>query len=270
MLLPTLWVNLAADACRSPFASVRTRGLRAALSATPTASPELIYAMCLDDSAGVRSVALRSIGNARMKLEEELRVRYLNAASVRHRVMALDVLCTLGVSDADVLCQNAWTDESSQVRGTAVTHSFSRASSQDKDKLVLKTLRDSSSRVRRIASMQVRRGAQSPDTKELLVLAQGRPAAFASLARVATHLSPWSRLEFIFGAAELSSVAPIFYSEVTKELNKWCHDMHSCFAAPTSTQTEVIRQRWAALRDGIPTNLQNHVAASLRLFKVLT
>ena len=92
MLLPTLWVNLAADACRSPFASVRTRGLRAALSATPTASPELIYAMCLDDSAGVRSVALRSIGNARMKLEEELRVRYLNAASVRHRVMALDVL----------------------------------------------------------------------------------------------------------------------------------------------------------------------------------
>ncbi len=264
-----LQIELAGAACGSPFAPIRARGLCAAVGLGGPALRQLIFRMCSDKSPGVRGVALKEIGPEQALLEMQMREIYRSAPSTASRAVALDVLCALGVADAGTLCLNAVSDVSSLVRGVAAAHRFKVAVPVERDQLVVEILRDPSARVRRIALLWVQKGCQAPDVETLLQLAQGRPAVFASLARVATHLSPWARLEFLLALATINQKDPILTKALHGEVEIWCADMPRCFVTPSDQQSGVIRRYWAGLRDEFIVDLQKQMGFQLRQYGVL-
>lgn len=268
-LAKEMQIELAVVACGSPFAPIRARGLRAAVGLGGPMLRQLIFKMCSDKSPGVRGVALKEIGPDQALLEIHLREVYGSAPSTASRAIALDALCALGVADAGTLCLNAVSDASSLVRGVAAAHRFKVAGPVERDQLVVEILRDPSARVRRIALLWVQKGCQAPDVPMLLQLAQGRPAVFQSLARVAIHLSPWARLEFLLALATLNQKDPILTRALHKEIELWCADMPRCFVTPSDQQSGVIRRYWAGLRDELIVDLQQKMGFQLRQFGVL-
>jgi hypothetical protein len=269
MLSPDRRASLASEACASAFGSVRAVGLRAVLTGTSPASASLIRTMCRDASPTVRALAIAGLKDDREGLSEEMRTAYLKAGSAKQRAVALDVLCSLGVDDADLLCRTASADRASLVRAVAATRRFGLVVGTECDQLVLETLSDSSPRVRRIALARIRKGAQPPNAQALLQLAEANPAAFELLARVATYLSPWDRVEFLLSATAHFVADRTFLDEAIRELGIWCADMSRCFVKPSLQQSSNILRLWAALRDGLTLDLQRRLAYHLRAFRVL-
>ncbi|MDO9437625.1 hypothetical protein [Hydrogenophaga sp.] len=269
MLSPDRRASLASEACASAFSSVRAAGLRAVLTGASPASESLIRTMCRDASPNVRALAIAELKDDREGLSEELRTAYRTAGSAKQRAVALDVLCSLGVDDADLLCRTASADRASQVRAVAATRRFGLVDGMACDQLVLETLSDRSPRVRRIALARIRKGAQPPNAQALLQLVEANPAAFDLLARVATYLSPWDRVEFLLSATAHFVADRTFLDGASRELRMWCADMSRCFVQPSLQQSSNILRHWAAVRDGLTLDLQRRLANHLRDFRVL-
>ncbi|WP_076997463.1 HEAT repeat domain-containing protein [Variovorax sp. KK3] len=269
VLAPGHQASVASAACASAFGSVRAAALRAALEGNPPARPSLIRAMCRDASPTVRALAIAGLKEERQMLSEEMRTIYLNAGGAKQRAVALDVLCALGVDDADALCREAGDDPASIVRSVAVARGLAAASGAERDQLVVDVLKDSSSRVRRIALAHIRKGAQPPDTQALRQLVQANPTAFGLLARVAAHASPWDRIEFLLASTVRLAEHRTLFDAAVGELGVWCADMSRCFVRPSLQQSARIAPLWAALRDGLPSDLQRSLAYHLRAFGVL-
>ncbi len=91
--------SLADAACNSCFASVRAQGLRMALAGSKDVASDFLQAMCLDDSALVRSLAL---GALQIKNQEAVQMGVIKArqlfecseSSAKKRTTALLFLCS--------------------------------------------------------------------------------------------------------------------------------------------------------------------------------
>ena len=135
--------------------------------------------------------------------------------------------------------------------------------------MVEQALADESSRVRRIAVVQVQRGASPPRAEALAALCMARPAALRSLLEVASHLPPWQRLMLLLDQLRQFEPATPAAGRVCTALGLWAADMARTQVGPSDAQRDASRHAWAAGRDRLPQALQDRVAFHLRSYGVL-
>jgi len=256
-------------ACLSSYAAVRVAGLRIALQSPSPSVQSLARALAFDPSASVRAIAQRALVDEREALIDEALGRLRAARSSRARAITLDTICALGAPDAMALCEAAAADPAAAVRCVAYARRLAAAAASERDGLVAQGLRDRSPRVRRLAVAQVKRGATAPSGAALLAIHRASPHAMPSLVSVAAHLSPWARLEFLFGLVKDSADDPAWAERLGGDLDRWKNDMFRCFVGPAPGQVDAVAGLWADVRSRLPQPLRDGLADHLRAFGIL-
>jgi hypothetical protein len=267
--LPARRIGLAGAACKSRHAPVRVAGLRIALRVPGPSAQSLARDLAFDVSAGVRAIALRALVDEHDALIDEAQHRLRNGRSSRERAIALDVLCGLGAPDAMALCAAVAADPAIAVRCVGYARRFAAASGRERDGLIVLVLRDPSPRVRRLAVAQVRKGASAPSAAALLELYGANQSAVASLVTVASHLSPWSRLEFLLRLVKSSTADSALAERLHHALDAWNVDMYRCFVVPAAGQVRAVCEHWTEAREMLPEDLRHALALHLRTFGIL-
>ncbi|MFL6682223.1 MAG: hypothetical protein ACJ8IK_28040 [Burkholderiaceae bacterium] len=266
-----LLASLAQAAMGSRFAGIRIAGMRAALALPDCVAAERLHDLCFDTNGNVRALAIGAlrVDTAAM---QALQARALDALAPANpasgRATALESLCTMTAEIGLRRCEALRHDPAPAVRATALRRLLARADSAARDAIVLDALGDSSARVRRMAVVQVQRGASAPSADVLRAFAAARQASLADLCTVATRLPPWERFGFLASAVQMSFAAPTS-PLLLHELGRWGDDMRHTYIAPTAAERDATRHAWAALRDALPRPLQDGLAFHLRYFGIL-
>ncbi len=256
--------DLARLACGARFTSVRVAGLRAALALGGGFAAERARAMALDGNATARSLAiaaLRDDHGARTELLDRARATLSGHGNTRRRIVALDALCTLDEALGLASCRSLQHDASAALRVAALRRLFARATPQARDALVLQALGDLSSKVRRLAVAQVRRGANPPSIDALDSLCATRPAAWASVLAVGERLSPWTRLALSLALLQTLARDTQAVDRLQRDIASFtCHRGFP----PYANETDAVRRAWAGGRDLLPIDLHRQASAFLR------
>ncbi|MCM5681558.1 hypothetical protein M8A51_18695 [Schlegelella sp. S2-27] len=267
---PEQRLSLAGVACYSRVAAIRAGGLRAALAGGRASSCSLARKMCEDRSEQVRSAAVAALAPEDCAhVAQAARDRFEGTTNARDRAVALDVLCVLVPDDTARLCVRGRGDGAPLVRCIAYARSFASADSEERDRLVMFALEDASARVRRLAAIQVRRGASPPPREWLRALVQRNRVALPSVMSVGRRLSPWSRLALLLELSLSFADEDEGMRGVNEEIRRWSADMARCFLSPSVQELLIVQRAWTGARDGLKFDSQRDVAAHLRAFKVL-
>jgi HEAT repeat protein len=267
--LPARRFALAGAACLSSYAAVRVMGLRAALRSREPSVQSLVRALVRDPSASVRAIALGALADGRDQVIDEARRLLRSGQGARARAVALDMLCALGTDDAMALCERVAGDPAVAVRCVGYARRFATSTGNARDELIVQALRDRSPRVRRLAVVQVKKGAAVPTSATLLEIHSADTDAVASLVSVAAHLSPWSRLDFLLNLVTRSGTDLALAEQLHRDLDRWNSDMLRCFVRPLPDQVRAVATLWGMTRAGLPEELQRGLAFQLHAFGIL-
>ena len=262
--MPSHRIALAGAACRSPFASIRADGLRAALRTGDASTASLVRALCADNSASVRAVALAALGDDRGRVLEEARRALHDGRSATQRAVALDVVCALDSDAVVALCEDALTDPAAAIRCIAFARLFARARDDDRDALVVAALADASSRLRDLSVAQVRKGAFAPPPDVLRAIVTARVEALGHAIRIAGHASPWARLSFLLDASTTAADGSQPRRLLVANLERVDRDLERAFVQPSAEQERTLAQAWRQARDRLPVPLQRRLALHLK------
>jgi hypothetical protein len=268
VLSPAHQDGLMLASCKSMFGAVRLRGLRKVRDVNLPQAANLLRQSCLDVNAGVRSFACANVRDDREQVIEELRLVLASGAGSRFRAAALDALCMFAVPDADVLCKNAQIDGASLVRYIAFSWAFKLSSQSARDPLVLPALRDISANVRRVATRNVKSGAEAPNVDELLQLLSENPRTLGALLSVATQLSPWANLTFMLKGALATPENGATAEEFRQALIHWEADMAHCYVRPKPEESRVLSVIWLKVKSHLPLLLRERLAYQLTAFQI--
>ena len=193
-------------------------------------------ALCADDSARVRAVALAALGDDRGRVLEEAR-------------RAL---------------RDGRTDPAAAIRCIAFARPFARASGDDRDALVVAALADASSRLRGLSVAQVRKGAFAPPPDVLRAIVTARVEALGHAIRIAGHASPWARLSFLLDASTTAADGSPPRRLLVADLERVGRDLERAFVQPSAEQKRTLAQAWRLARDRLPVQLQRRLALHLK------
>lgn len=258
-------IGLAGAACLSPFAPIRANGLRAALRTGDPSAASLVRALCADDSASVRAVALAALGDDRGRVLDEARRTLREGRTAKQRAVALDVVCALDGDAAAALCEEARLDPAAAVRRVAYARLFALACGDDRDRLVLAALSDESTRLRDLAVAQVGKGAFAPPADVLRRIVAARPESLVHAIRVAAFGSPWARLGFLLEALATTTDGSPSRELVVTGLERADRDLVRAFVRPSPAQEQSLARTWRLAHSRLPALLQRRLASHLEV-----
>jgi HEAT repeat protein len=260
--------KLAEFACRSKFSDVRLAGLRIILRLGSSSGVEIIRSLCNDRNARVRDVALSANSSEREALLEAARQDFLMGTLVMRRTIAVHTLFALGASDAATLAESAVRDQSVKVRYAALESLIALAQPEQRDRLVLASLRDASRRVRRLGERAIGKGANSPPLPTLIEIFLANPGAMTSLTKAAARLPLWVRLQFLLAMLESRTLGYDSAQTLIDELTSWLKDSTRNYATPAPDQARSLADSWSKVYPVIPLSLAREIADVLNVYRV--
>lgn len=266
---------LAVSACNSCFASVRAQGLRMALAGSKDVASDFLQAMCLDDSALVRSLAL---GALQIKNQEAVQMGVIKArqlfecseSSAKKRTTALLFLCSADPAAALEHCERARRSSLPALRRIAYARLLTGSPVESREGLLLSALADSSPKVQRLAVEHVRRGASPPPGQRVLDIALGHktPDALARAFSILRHSPTWGRLHWLLQVRELKLTADC-EQVILSALSMWSSDAVRSFMLPSAAERISLRDEWNKSAPTIPKSLQERINFHLKAYQIL-
>jgi hypothetical protein len=266
--------RLNSAACQSRFSEVRVGGLRRSLASAPESSRDLVRRLSFDRSNGVRSIALQEIrywqdealvlGQARSQLERA-------DASGQVRAIALQVIFVLDRDLSRTFCEQFVRDTSASLRCVAYARLLATASDEEKDRLILLALADSSSRVQRVAAESIRRGTPPPtsDVMMAIALGHGTESALNRAMSLLSYGAFWVRLTCLLRG--LAEPTPAHGEAVWKEaLVQWEGAGIRNFTTPSETQQREIGQLWEIAAPKVQKSLRERMSFHLSTYGIGT
>lgn len=259
-------VGLAQAGCSSRFAPVRAQSLRILLAAGDPSASDWAFSLCLDRSASVRAVAwqhLRRTDRVSNAIQAAA-TQFQDAPNVSDRCAALDFLATATSEQAQSACREALNSSHPRLRALALAALLSRTTGPVQEELLLRGLRDASSKVQLIALRAVMRGALPPPSEPVLEAAK-RHGTVASLRRAFAVLSrtpPWERLLQILRCMEVE--LPEGCAAVCLDaLADWERDARNVFLPLRQPLRSDVESLWRRVAPKVTGSLQRRV--SLRI-----
>lgn len=262
---------LVGAACCSRFSPIRAQGLRQALS-SQRATPSLVRAMCLDDSAMVRAIALGALkeqGDVGVVLAQAVEQLGRDRISGRSRATALQFLCIAMPADAGRHCDAASYSSSVTLRRAAFAALLSAADGAGKTELLLRALADPSPKVQRLAVEHVHRGAMVPPEAQVMGIARSHrtTGALSRAFAVLSHSSAWTRLQWLLHTFD-EGLSAAENEVCLQAITQWEIDARSNFSAPTATQRRVVAAGWKSVGPLLAAPLRARIAFHLQTYQI--